>query len=954
MRKLLVGILLSVAVVGALSAQAISVAAGSSLQGTLERISIVLDNIPIKEAIWTIARRSGVRVAFDGKILPDKRVSYNGTNVTPETAFAAVLAGTGINAERAPNGVFELIQTRAGKTTTNGAITGKVTDSKTSKGIVGARVSIDSDTHGTTTAEDGTYRVAGISTGVHVVTVRLVGYTKQTRSVTVGDGVAVMADFKLESSANVLSEVVVTGTIVATELRAVPNAITVITAKQIEERGITRIDQLFRGDIPGLFSMNSGSRVTLDKVTMFSRGATAIVDPTTGNSVSAGTENGTNPIKTYVDGVELADPRYLSQIDPSSVERIEILTGPQASTIYGANAINGVMQIFTKRGSSSIPRFALNLSSGVAQNNFSKHLAPSHVTDVSVSGVEGRVSYNVGGSWNYTGTWTPANQTQRLSGNGGSRIDFAKSSVDVTARQGLTKTKRNGSTTQGTVDLRSMGVYSPTATSDLPVPQLSTLKGTTVGFSLSHRLFSWWSHNIGVGSDDSNIEIITTSPTYGGTTGSDTTLFINNLGTYRLSERYATTIQVSLTSFAGLNLTVGGDHWRTKGSSWTANPIVLTGSIPSPTVTRTHPGSNSGAFVQGQFSIKDALFFTYGIRSDWNPNFGDRAKVKPGRYGVSYARDINTPFGSVSAKLRGSYGRSIRPPSEGLELAVPVVSGTFYTLFGPHDSRLANPDLGPEHQQGGEGGMELYFGSRASLVITRYNQTVDNLIAQAGRIAGAGLSKPGPDSVRSLAPLNNINNCSSSFRDDEGHCYRYQTQYLNVGSIRNQGWELQSSVNIGPLTTRGTYSWTKSRVLGVTPKYKALLAATNPEFEAGGLFNYLPEHTWALGMVYAHSQGSLALSVNGIGIRYVNDNGLSQSISGLNRLSSNRPRFDISNYRALGTGYSTADLNATQRLSPRIDATLQITNLTDYYQNDFSVQNVSIGRQTRAGVRVRW
>jgi outer membrane receptor protein involved in Fe transport len=59
--------------------------------------------------------------------------------------------------------------------------------------------------------------------------------------------------------------------------------------------------------------------------------------------------------------------------------------------------------------------------------------------------------------------------------------------------------------------------------------------------------------------------------------------------------------------------------------------------------------------------------------------------------------------------------------------------------------------------------------------------------------------------------------------DADGRCFRYQSQYLNIGAIRNQGWELQGSVNTGPLTTRGTYSWSKSRIIGIIPKYRTLL-----------------------------------------------------------------------------------------------------------------------------------
>jgi TonB-dependent SusC/RagA subfamily outer membrane receptor len=45
-----------------------------------------------------------------------------------------------------------------------------------------------------------------------------------------------------------------------------------------------------------------------------------------------------------------AAPSRLDDIDPSSIERVEILKGAAAATLYGTEASNGVIQIFTKKG----------------------------------------------------------------------------------------------------------------------------------------------------------------------------------------------------------------------------------------------------------------------------------------------------------------------------------------------------------------------------------------------------------------------------------------------------------------------------------------------------------------------------------------------------------------------------------------------------------------------------
>ena len=58
-----------------------------------------------------------------------------------------------------------------------------------------------------------------------------------------------------------------------------------------------------------------------------------------------------NYLKTYVDGVELASPYLLFAVDPYSIERIEIIRGPQGSALYGSDAISGVVHVITRRGS---------------------------------------------------------------------------------------------------------------------------------------------------------------------------------------------------------------------------------------------------------------------------------------------------------------------------------------------------------------------------------------------------------------------------------------------------------------------------------------------------------------------------------------------------------------------------------------------------------------------------
>lgn len=925
-----------------LNTQAVAAALPQSRQASAinpsGRITTTLDNVKLETALREIERQSGKRFIFGADVVPIERlVSLRANGITVYEALEQVLRGTNITSRTAPTGEIALVRTpKKGAPVAQGTVVGKVTDKKSGKGVTGATVS--SGTREVVTGEDGAYRLSGISAGAHTITVRLVGYARQTRSITVEDGAQAVVDFNLEPSASVLDQVVVTGTVVATELKAVPSAITVVTAKELQERGITRIDQLFRGDVPGLFSMNNGSWNTLDTVAMFSRGASTLQR---GSGPIA-----TNAIKTYVDGVELANPSYLSQIDPSSIERIEILTGPQASTIYGSNAINGVMQIFTKRGGMARPQLMLNLTSGVTQNNFTSHLAPQHLADAQLSGTEGRASYNVGGSYNYMGAWTPSKLTSRISGYGSGRIQFGPVTGDASFRKGLTRNVQRGNGDQAITAGQESGEFSVSSSSGRASPAVSKLNGHTFGVTGGYAPFAWWSHEIVVGNDESTRESWELAPKR--INPSDSILSVLQFWYQRASQRYSTTAQLPLASMARATVTAGVDHWRTASTTFSATPITTTGLLAGSRLTRNKPEKNTGGFVQGQIGMWDALFLTYGLRAEWNPNYGENEipNLAP-RYGIAYTKDV----ASVTAKLRASYGRSTRPPTADQRLAVPIAGydldfGTTYVpLFGPYDNRLANPDLGPEFQQGGEGGIELYFGNRASLIVTRYNQTIDDLINFIGSI----------DSVRSILPNAVVSCVSYGNLSSDGYCYAPQEQNLNVGSVRNQGWELQGSMKLGPFATRGTYSWTKSRLIGITESFRSRFdASTYPTYQAGYSFTNFPEHTWATSVTYAKSATRLALNLNGTGFQFRLRDDLYYAVNN-RRLPSTRPRTSIpSVFRPFGSGYTMADLNASHRLSSRMETVLQVHNLTDFYRSDRSSQYATMGRQTSVGVRIRW
>jgi len=930
-------------------------------------VTVTVTPQTLGQTIDAIAAAAGVTIFYRGDALAVKRLSsetIDVRNVPLGEVVTRVLAGTPFCIVPLPGGQLGIVSTTSGSAT-SGIVTGVVTNVRTKKPIAGALVVLDDARNGVHTGNDGRFHIAGVSIGAHRVTARFVGMQKQVKTITVEDGQTVDMALALEESATALDQVVVTGTVVPTELKAVPNAITVITAKDIEQRGITQLQQLFRGDVPGLFAENRGSSELIDQVVMFSRGATSLDPFVQGTEVAWGT----NPIKTYIDGVEMADPKYLSQIDPKSVERIEILTGPQASTIYGSNALNGVMQIFTKRGKTNTPQLTLSFLSGLIENDFHPTYTPHHDYSGEINGIEGRLSYNAGGSWLYTGRWTPSRQTVRTSGYGGARIQLPSTVGSVTGDLSLRiNTTRNDSRgneqNQGDAVLAEQGLISLYGNVGLGSQRTDVMNQQTLGFTLNYAPTSWWSQELGVGRDISDTEDWSPVPVYYFGPG-DSSIYIEQSHTGRQSLRYATTLRVPLTSMAQATLTAGGDGWQSVTSSTSVSSYRLSGTLTnsgSYSYIARQPAHNRGGFLQGQLGVLDRLFLTYGLRAEWNPNFGEDAQPNYApRYGMAYTQD----FGAVTAKLRASYGRSTRPPGLTQKQAIPADARFDPTdVYGQYDKRLANPKLLPESQQGGEGGLELYLGERASLVVTRYNQTVNNLIIEI----------PGVDSVRSPMPnpvFSGGLSCSlfiefnipwfCSSMDAQGYAYAEVSQELNVANIRNSGWETQATMTMGPFTTKGTYSWTRSRSLGASGPYRSAITKIlqhgyAPQYLPGASFDGVPEHTWALATTYSNARTTVAINISGISRER------SPGVDRVYQLHIGAPRLlqDKWNFYGLGVynsympGYATADLNAAHRFSSVIEGIVQVHNLTNYFTHDVGYSNASMGRESNLGFRLHW
>ena len=240
---------------------------------------------------------------------------------------------------------------------TTGTVRGRVTDAASGRALADAQITVDGTRIGGITNANGDYTLNGVPAGSRAVTVRRIGYQPVTLNVTVGAGATATADAALKISAVNLSDVVVTGTGAPTERRKVGTSVASVDSALISKAQAVTLDQALQGKIPGAqISQNSGSpggggmSVRLRGVNSFISGSDplyiidgVIVDNSSAQLADLGLRS--NP------------QNRLADINPADIERVEIIRGAAAAALYGSRANNGVVQIFTRRGTSGKPRY---------------------------------------------------------------------------------------------------------------------------------------------------------------------------------------------------------------------------------------------------------------------------------------------------------------------------------------------------------------------------------------------------------------------------------------------------------------------------------------------------------------------------------------------------------------------------------------------------------------------
>ena len=381
--------------------------------------------------------------------------------------------------------------------------------------------------------------------------------------------------------------VVVTATKTETPQERLGAAVTVITGDHIEERQYPTVEEALR-HVPGVDIQRSGG---LGKTTAIRiRGA------------------GAQQVQVMVDGLRVKSPTLgiaeLSDLSVDNIERIEIVRGPQ-STLHGADAIGGVVNIITRKGQGP-PRGTVRVEAGTFE---------TYREQATVSGSHKAFSYSISGSHYDTRGYLKNDDATQSAFSG--RFDYAFPWA-------------------GTLSL--MGRYAKTET-DLPIfttlPQTvfdpnSQQQSETWLYNLVYdqKVTDWWSTQLRYGQWFNRAGFQNPPPP-----GAFTT--ISQINTERREAEWVNTLRPVRWN----TLTIGAEHRDEVGRN--------RGTFREELVTHS-------LYAQDELLLGDRVILGGGLRHEFNNEYSE---ATTGRASFVFL------IPETGTKLRGAWGEGFRAPS---------------------------------------------------------------------------------------------------------------------------------------------------------------------------------------------------------------------------------------------------------------------------------------------------
>ena len=268
-----------------------------------------------------------------------------------------------------------------------GTIRGRVTEGGSQRPVADVQVTVVGTALGGLTTQNGEYTITNVPTGQQTLRFRRLGFTALERPVTVNLGTTARLDATLAQSATQLEQLVVTGTAGAAERKTVGNSITQLDVAEItKKQAVMNVTEVLQSKTPGVTILpGSGAPGTAGEIRI--RGASSI--------------SGYKPV-VFIDGLRysiddlgsfsatgggtlgLAQSTQVTSalnfLNPNDIESIEVIKGPAAATLYGAEAANGVIQIITKKGTRGQQQLRFGMRAERGRNELMLEEATNYTT----------------------------------------------------------------------------------------------------------------------------------------------------------------------------------------------------------------------------------------------------------------------------------------------------------------------------------------------------------------------------------------------------------------------------------------------------------------------------------------------------------------------------------------------------------------------------------------------
>lgn len=456
-------------------------------------------------------------------------------------------------------------------------------------------------------------------------------------------------------------EVVVTATRLETPNERVASSVTVITAEEIEASGVNSVSEILN-TVPGLEVFRLGGVGQQSSVLL--RGA----DP--------------GHLLVLVDGFAVNDPGSpkgtfnWAHMTTDNIEKIEVLRGPQ-STLYGSDAMAGVINIITKRGEGALGA-TLELEAGSFETRSGR---------LTISGGD-RLNYSLALSATDSEGISAAEEEDGNTEKDGYRNLSMSGRVDVPVGTGgeLTFTARAVESESDLDEVNGITwLFADDPNSTIEESQLFT--GARLLLDLMGGRLE---QSIGISMAD--YERTYRNPPDASNPNDD------------LEKDYGVTVAVNLQSTFDLG----------KGGLLTAGLDLEEDRVRSqadfsgfPITVDQHEVSRAGVYLQEQISIGESLSLVVGGRLDDHDGFDDQFTY---RIGTSIRMDGGW-------KIRGTWATGFKAP-------------TIYQLY---NSSSGNPDLEAETSKGWDVGLDKDMHSlRGTVGVTWFGNSFEDLIDFSG------------------------------------------------------------------------------------------------------------------------------------------------------------------------------------------------------------------------------